>query len=147
MAFVNSRDAALMRRIVYEVRNRRIFEKRPFLLGFKILAMYLGDGDVEIAASEKEIDRNKLKFKMVGHNCPQPPAGAAAAPNRVCNESNCCGCCGPGCWGCSGCWLQECKDHDMCVDDYGYFSPTCMQLLDVAVAAMVTKCTGGPGLE
>ena len=62
-----------MRRIVYEVRNRRVIEQKPFLIGFRVVAMFLGDGDVMIAESERGIDRSKLTFKMVGYKFPQPP--------------------------------------------------------------------------
>lgn len=47
--FIASDDAALIRRIVYEVRNRRLIEKQPLLNGFRVIAMLLGDGDVRIA--------------------------------------------------------------------------------------------------
>lgn len=139
IAFVDSSEAAIVRRIVYEVRNRRVIEQKPFLIGFRVVAMFLGDGDVMIAESERAIDRSKLTFKMVGYKCPQPPASAGTT-NRVCDESNCCGCCGAGCWGCSGCWTEACRNHDECVDEKCYIHPACMVLLQEAIQSIVLVC-------
>jgi hypothetical protein len=97
-----SEEAALVRRIIYEVRNKRITEKQPFLVGFRVIAMLLGDGDVKISSAEKNIDRSKLTFKLAGYKCDQPLGSLKSKP-LTCDSENCCGCCGPGCWGCTGC--------------------------------------------
>ncbi|MGZ5436505.1 MAG: hypothetical protein ACXWID_08615 [Pyrinomonadaceae bacterium] len=139
--FVDSGEAALVRRIVYEVRNAQIAKKQPFLKGFRIIAMFLGDGDVKISATEKGIDRSKLMFKMANYSCDRP-LSSVNFKKPSCDENNCCGCCGPGCWGCSGCWTPACLAHDQCVDSQGYLSPTCMQLLQAAIESMVLLCDG-----
>jgi hypothetical protein len=129
-----SDEAALVRRIIYEVRNRRITEKRPLLVGFRVIAMLLGDGDVEISSAEKNIDRSKLTFKLAGYKCDQPSTSVKSKP-PTCDSSNCCGCCGPGCWGCTGCYTEACLAHDLCVDQLGYFNRICMAILPIAIAS------------
>lgn len=138
-AFVTSPDAALVRRIVYEVRNRRLIEKQPRLTGFRVIAMLLGDGDVMISSAEKNIDRSKLTFKLAHSKSERSNGAARTCPS--CDGSNCCGCCGPGCWGCTGCYTVECLAHDLCVDAFGYTSSRCMKILPLAVASM-ESCGG-----
>ena len=139
--FVDSGEAALVRRIVYEVRNVQIAKKQPFLKGFRIIAMFLGDGDVKISTSEKGIDQKRLTFKMASYSCNRPSA-SNSLKKPECTDTNCCGCCGPGCWGCSGCWTEACLAHDQCVDEKGYIHPTCMVLLQAAIESMVLVCDG-----
>jgi hypothetical protein len=132
--FSLSDEAALIRRIIYEVRNKRITEKRPLLVGFRVIAMLLGDGDVKISSAEKNIDRSKLTFKLAGYKCDQPVTSLKSKPPS-CDSSNCCGCCGPGCWGCTGCYTEACLAHDLCVDRLGYTNSLCMRILPFAIAS------------
>ncbi len=58
---------------------------------------------------------------------------------------DCCGCCGPGCGGCTGCYTKACREHDICVRQYGH--ARCAHLfLQAALSAWCCRGVKIPGL-
>lgn len=132
-SFLVTEDAAIVRGLLYNLSLHRKDGNQKLLVGFAVMAMFLGEGRTEgvSASSPKAGRRLAAASQKVSYL-----ESTAAAPAL---SGECHGCCGPGCWGCSGCYTEACRLHDNCTNENGYLTSACDALLVVAVASM-TNC-------
>lgn len=132
-SFAASTDARIVRSLISNLFRNRTDDIQPYLTGFSIMAMVVGDGP-----GAQSLKRNSLqKDSFFGVEAVElARVNFCVAPDRNSKDDECLGCCGPACWGCTGCYTVACLAHDVCVGVYGATHPQCMALLVVAIASM-----------